>query len=161
MQCLRPTTKKCKNWFDEKSTEITQLSEDKHCVHRVHLDDPKTTAKMDRQKQPQHNPSKLLQKHDFWLSNKADEIQSFADGNDMKNFYDGLKEVCGSTICGSSPLLSAEGSTVITDKEKILERWAENLDSVLSLPSTINEDAIDWLPQAPFDGTLDAVPTNL
>ena len=48
---------------------------------------------------------------------------------------------------------------MITDKAKILERWAENLDSVLSRPYAINDDAIDRLLQAPFGGTLDAVPT--
>ena len=96
---------------------------------------------------------------DSWLSNKADEIQGFADRNDMKNFYDGLKEVYGPTTSGSSPLLSADGSTLITDKEKILERWAEHFDSILNHPSTINDEAIDWLPQVPFDEMLDAVPT--
>jgi len=30
---------------------------------------------------------------DSWLSDKADEIQGFADKHKMKNFYDGLKEV--------------------------------------------------------------------
>ena len=48
---------------------------------------------------------------------------------------------------------------MITDKEKILVRWDENLDSVLNRPSTINDDAIDRLLQAPFGETLDAVPT--
>ena len=91
---------------------------------------------------------------DSWLSNKADEIQGFADGNNMTNFYDGLKEVYGPTTSGSSPLLSADGSTLITDKEKILERWAEHYDSILNHTSTINDEAIDWLPQVPFDMML-------
>ena len=77
----------------------------------------------------------------------------------MKNFYDGLKEVHGPTTSGSSPLLSADGSTLITDKKKILERWAEHFDSVLNHPSTINDEAINRLPQVPFDETLNAVPT--
>ena len=96
---------------------------------------------------------------DSWLSNKADEIQGFADRNNMKNFYDGLKEVHGPTTSGSSPLLSADGSTLITDKEKILERWAEHFDSVPNHPSTINDEAINWLPKFPVDETLNAVPT--
>ena len=77
----------------------------------------------------------------------------------MKNFYDSLKEVYGPTTSGSSPLLSADGSTLITDKEKILERWAEHFDSIVNCPPTINDEAIDWLPQVPFVETLDAVPT--
>ena len=30
---------------------------------------------------------------DSWLSARADEIQGYADKNDMKNFYSSLKEV--------------------------------------------------------------------
>ena len=40
----------------------------------------------------------------------------------------------------------------------ILERWAEHFYSILNHPSTINDEAIDWLPQVPFDETLDSVP---
>ena len=60
---------------------------------------------------------------------------------------------------GASFLLSAEGSTLITDKEKILERWAEHFNSVLNRLSAINNDAIDRLPPVPIDETLDALPT--
>ena len=45
MKCLGPTTRKHKDWFDENSTEIMQLLEDKCCAYRAHLDDPKSTAK--------------------------------------------------------------------------------------------------------------------
>ena len=97
---------------------------------------------------------------DSWLKAKADEIQRCADFHDMKNFYSGLKEVYGPTSSGSSPpLLSADGSTLITEKEKILERWAEHFNGVLNRPSTINDEAIDRLPQVPIDESLDAAPT--
>ena len=43
--------------------------------------------------------------------------------------------------------------------EKILERWAEHFNSILNCPSTINDEAIDQLPQVPFDEMLDVVPT--
>ena len=45
MECLGPTTRKHKDWFDENSTEIIQLLEDKHHAYTAHLDDPKRTAK--------------------------------------------------------------------------------------------------------------------
>ena len=97
---------------------------------------------------------------DSWLSIRADEIQGFADRNDMKNFYDGLKEVYGPSTTGSlSPLLSDDGSTLITDKEKVLERWAEHFNSVLNRPSVINDEAIDMLPQVPVEEKMDPIPT--
>ena len=60
----------------------------------------------------------------------------------MKKFHDELK-----TIYGVTTLLSADVSTLLTDKEAILKRWAEHFDSVLNRPPSINEDAIDRLPQ--------------
>ena len=44
---------------------------------------------------------------DSWLSNKAEEIQSFADNNDMKMFHDALK---------------SSGTTFMTDKDVVFNR---------------------------------------
>ena len=48
---------------------------------------------------------------------------------------------------GATLLLSADGTSLLTDKETILKRWAEHFDSVLNRPSSINYDAINRLPQ--------------
>ena len=44
-------------------------------------------------------------------------------------------------------LLSADGSTLLTGEDVILERWAEYFNSVLNRPSTINDNTINRLPQ--------------
>ncbi|KAL8575860.1 hypothetical protein ACOMHN_014865 [Nucella lapillus] len=79
---------------------------------------------------------------DSWLSAKSDEIQGYADRHVTKRFYDALKAVYGPQSSGSSPLLSTDGSTLLTDKKQILERWAEHFDSVLNRPAVINDEAI-------------------
>lgn len=43
---------------------------------------------------------------------------------------------------GSSPLLGTDGITHLTDKDKILESWAEDFDNVLNRPSEISDEAI-------------------
>ena len=63
---------------------------------------------------------------DSWLSKKAEEIQSFADRKDMKKFHDALKTIYGPKSSGATPLLSADGNTLLTDKDAILKRWAEH-----------------------------------
>lgn len=98
---------------------------------------------------------RLRKMQDVWLSNKVDEIQGYADRHNLKNFYDALKEVYGWIPSGPSPLLSAEGSTLITDKVKILHRWGEHFDSVLNRPSSISDETINSLPQVPTNGELD------
>ena len=59
---------------------------------------------------------------DTWLSTKADKILSFADRKDMKKFFDALKTIYGPQSSGTTPLLSADGTSLLADKEAILKR---------------------------------------
>lgn len=59
----------------------------------------------------------------------------------------------GPQSSGSSPVLVPDGTTLLTEKEQILE-------SVLNRPSTINYTAIERLPQAPVNLELDSPPTT-
>lgn len=161
-ETLGPMTRKHKDWFDENCDEIKQLLDEKRRLHQAYLSNPKSTSKKDAYDAIRRTvQQKLRQMQDKWLSDKADEIQGYADRHDMKRFYDALKEVYGPTSSGSSPLLSADGNTLITEKEKILERWAEHFNSVLNRPSSINDEAIDRLPQVPINEALDDPPTLL
>ena len=96
---------------------------------------------------------------DSWLSKKAKEIQSFADRKDMKKFHDALKTTYGTKSSGATSLLSADGSTILTDKPDILKRWAEHFNSVLNRPSYGNDNAINRLPQKECNVLLDEFPT--
>ena len=95
---------------------------------------------------------------DSWLSSKADQIQYFSHRKDMK-FLAALKTVYGPQSSGTTPLLSADASSLLTDKEVILKRWTEHFDSVLNRPSSINDDAINRLPQVECNLLLDEFPT--
>ena len=96
---------------------------------------------------------------DSWLSKKAEEIQSFADRKDMKKFHDALKTIYDPNSFGATPLLSADGSTLLTDKDAILKRWVEHFNSVLNRPSSVNDNAINRLPQIECNVLLDEFPT--
>ena len=103
--------------------------------------------------------TRLRDMQDSWLSSKADEIKSFAGRKDMKKFFDALKTVYGPQSSGTTPLLSADGTSLLTVKEAILKRWAEHFDSVLNRPSSINDGAINRLPQVECNLLLDGFPT--
>ena len=77
----------------------------------------------------------------------------------MKKFFDALKTVYGPQSSGTIPLLSADGISLLTDKEAILKRWAEHFDGVLNRPSSINDEAINRLPQVECNPLLDELPT--
>ena len=65
----------------------------------------------------------------------------------MKKFHDELKTIYGLKSSDATPLLSADGSTLLTDKNAILKRWAEHFNSVLNRLSSVNDNAIIRLPQ--------------
>ena len=55
--------------------------------------------------------------------------------------------------------LSADGTSLLTYKEAILKRWAEHFDGVLNRSSSINDEAINRLPQVACNPLLDELPT--
>ena len=60
----------------------------------------------------------------------------------MKKFFDALKIVYGPQSSGITPLLSEDGTSLLTDKEAIFKRWAEHFDGVLNRSSSINYEAM-------------------
>ena len=56
-------------------------------------------------------------------------------------------------------LLSADRTSLLTDKEAFLKRWAEHFDSVLNRPASINDNATNRLPQVECNLLHDEFPT--
>ena len=131
------------DWFDENDDEIERLLEEKHRLHKAHQDVTSSVSK----KAVYSNICEIVQiklrnMQDSWLRKKIEEIQSFADREDMKKFHDALLKTIYDP---KNSLLSADGSPLLTDKEAILKRAVKHFNSVLNRPSSINEDAIDRL----------------
>jgi len=159
-EAVGPTVRKHQDWFDENNSRIQSLLEEKRQCHRAHINDPSSASKKDAFSAARRTVQlELRHMQDNWYSQQADTIQAYAERKDMKKFYSALKAVYGPTSSGSPPLLSSDGNTLISDKEKILERWAEHFNNVLNRPSTINEEAIARLPQVPIDDSLENPPT--
>ncbi|BHF67949.1 hypothetical protein SprV_0301097800 [Sparganum proliferum] len=97
---------------------------------------------------------RLRETQDVWTARKAEEIQGYADLNEWKNFFSAIKAAYGSPTKDTAPLLSADGSTLLTKKTQILKRWAEHFRGFLNRPSTISDAAIDRLPQVETDVDL-------
>ena len=160
MDFLGPVSRKHQDWFDENDKEIQGLLEEKHPKHKAYLRNTSSVSN----KTANSNICETVQTRfrdmqDSWLRKKADEIQSFADRKNMKKFFDALKTVYGPQSSGATPLLSADGTSLLTDKEAILKRLAEHFDGVLNRPSSFNDEAINRLPQVACNPLLDELPT--
>ena len=144
---LGPVSRKHQGWFDENDNKIHGLLEEKHQKHKAYLRNTSSvssrTAYSNICKTVQ---TRLRAMQDSWLSKNADEIQSFVDRKDMKKFFDTLKTIYGTQSSGTTPLLSADVTRLLTDKEAILKRWAKHFDGVFNRPSSINDEAINRLP---------------
>ena len=159
MDSLGPVSRKHQDWFDEKDKEIQGLLEEKHQKHKAVLRNTSSVSSKTAYSSICKTVQTTLRDMQDWLSKKADEIQSFADRKDLKKFFDALKTVYGLQSSGTTPLLSADGTSLLTDKEAILKRWAEHFDGVLKRPSCINDKAINRLPQVECNPVLDELTT--
>ena len=146
MDSLGPVSRKHQDWFDENDKEIQGLLEEKHQKHKAYLRNTSSVSS----KTAYSNICKTVQtrlRHARLLAEKkADEIQSFADRKDMKTIFDALKTIYDPQSSGTTPLLSTDGTSLLTDKEAILKRWAEHFDGVLNRTSSITNEAINRLP---------------
>ena len=147
MDSLGPVSRKHRDWFHE--NDIQGLLEEKHQKHKAYRRNTSSvsskTAYLNLCKTVQ---TRLRDMQDSWLSKKADEIQSFADRKDMKKFFDALKTIYGPQSSGTTPILSAYGTSLQTDKEAILSNTFETVK------------AINLLSSGKFPGS-DAIPAEI
>ena len=92
---------------------------------------PDTKRKRKTEKKTNKKQTRLL------AEQKANEMQSFADRKNIKKFFEALKLVYGPKSSRTTPLPSADGTSILNDKGTILKRWAEHFDGVLNRPSSI------------------------
>ena len=160
-QLLGPTTRKSQNWFDENDEEIKEMLAENNRLHTIYQLDQSSAAKKTAFTNIRMTlQTRLRNMQDSWPAAKADEIQKYADTHDSKRFYDALKAVYGPQSSSTSLLLKVDGTTLITDKPAILDRWAEHFCAVLNRPADINAEAIARLPQVETNTNLDRPPSE-
>lgn len=66
--------------------------------------------------------SRLRSIQDAWPSAKTDEVQGYDDRYNTKWLYNALTTIYEPKLSGSSPLLSVDATTLLTNKKQALER---------------------------------------
>ena len=107
---------------------------------------------------------RLLQKHtralkSDWWERKAVDLQRAADSNNMKGFYNGLKEVWGPKRKGPVQLKPTDGMETFSDSKRVVARWSEHFQKLLNVPGDIDHEALDNIPQRITKTSLDEIPT--
>nr|VZI51978.1 unnamed protein product [Spirometra erinaceieuropaei] len=143
------------DWFDDNDAAIRNLLAEKNRLHKAYADLPNEENKAAFYRSRHQLQQRLHEMQDAWTARKAEEIQGYADRNEWKNFFSAIKDVYGPPTKGTAPLLSADGTTLLTEKTQILQRWAEHFRVVLNRPSAISDAAIERLPQVETNLDLD------
>nr|VZI00951.1 unnamed protein product [Spirometra erinaceieuropaei] len=141
------------DWFDENDAAIRNLLAEKNRLHEAYVDHPTEDNKGVFYRSGRQLQQRLREMQDAWTARKAEEIQGYAGRNEWKNFS-AIKAVYGPPTKDTAPLLSADGSTLLTEKTQILQRWAEHFRGVLNRPSVISDTAIERLPQVETNADL-------
>lgn len=94
-----------------------------------------------------------------WWERKALELQEAANKKDMKAFYAGLEAVYGPKPRGSLQLRALDGETVLQEKEKILNRFADHFNQLLNFPGDLADEAHEQLTQRSVITSLDEQPS--
>ena len=103
---------------------------------------------------------KLRTMQNGWWTGLVERKQWYADMDDMRTFYKALKAVSGPSHQIQAPLRSSDGSTLLTDKEAILQRWSEHFEGLLSDRRTVQESSLAEIPQVDMKLELDNPPTR-
>uniref|UniRef100_A0A5F8GYV1 Reverse transcriptase domain-containing protein n=1 Tax=Monodelphis domestica TaxID=13616 RepID=A0A5F8GYV1_MONDO len=156
---LGPKQRNHQDWFDKNNTAIEDLLNKKNKVMEWQ-NNPNSAPKKDRFKSLQATVQCEIRKmQDQWWGKKAEEIQRFADTKNYKQFFSALKTVYGPLKPITTPLLSSDGDTLIKDKKGISNRWKEDFSRLLNRLSSVDQSALDQIPQNHTFEQLDVPPS--
>ena len=97
--------------------------------------------------------------NDWWIA-LAERTQCYADMGDMRAFFEALKAVYGPSHQIQAPLRSSDESTLLTNKEAILQRWSEHFEGLFSDRRTVQESSLAKILQVDVKLELDDPPTR-
>ena len=127
------STRKHRDWFDEADKEFQEQLEKKRSCHNHLLAKPDDQAAKAAYKTACSTlQAKLRTMQIDWWTGFAERTQWYADMDDICAFYEALKAVCVPSHQIQAPLHSLDESTLLTDKEAILQRWSEHFQGFFS-----------------------------
>ena len=157
---IGPVRRTHRDWFDENNDIIKPLLEELHDLKVQYIrdkDDGIIAASYKACKQAVQASLRAMQ--NAWWMARAAEVQAAADRRDAKSLYQGLKAIFGPKKSSYPSVKSKNGKSVITDPDKILDRWVEHFDEVLNQPSDFDSSVLEDIPQWETNHKLDEQPT--
>ena len=147
-EVVRLSTRKHQDWVDEAGMEIQELLKNKCSCHNFLLAKPDDQAAKAAYKTACSTlQAKLRTMQNDWWTAFAEMTQHYGDKGDMHALYEALKAVHGPSHQIQAPLRSLDGTTLLTDKEAILQHWSKHFKGLLSFQHTLEESSLAKIPQ--------------
>ncbi|BHF69320.1 hypothetical protein SprV_0301236400 [Sparganum proliferum] len=122
------------DWFDGNGAAISNLLAEENRLHKAYIDRPTDENRAAFYRSHRLVQHRLREMQDAWTARKAEEFQGYADRNKWKNFFAAIKAVYGSSTKATERLLSADDSNLLTEKTRIIQRWARHFRGFLNRP---------------------------
>ncbi|VDL89567.1 unnamed protein product [Schistocephalus solidus] len=122
LEVLRRARRQLQDCFDDNDADIRNLLAEKNGLHKAYIDLPTDATKAAFFRCRRLVQQRLREMQDAWMIRKAEQIHGYADRNKMKNVFKPIKAIYGPCIKGTAPLLSSDGTTLLTEKSQILKR---------------------------------------
>ena len=87
------------------------------------------------------------------------QLHRDADRNNIKGFYNGLKEVWGPKKKEPVHLKSTDGKETFSDSKRVMARWTKHFHKLLNAHGDIDHKALDNILQRITKTSLDEIPT--
>ena len=145
-EVLGYTKHRNKNWFDNNNAEIHRLLEERNRAHGNFLRNP-SSIHLKRTWQEKHSEAQrsLRVMENAWWLDISPELRRHADAGDQQNFYSCVKRIYGRFSKTLDVVRSEDGSILITDKGKILDRWREHYEHLLNTRHPCSPELLDQI----------------
>lgn len=154
LDALGTSRKRHRDWFDESDQQVKELLRTKNAAHNAAISHPNSSYLRRKFAEVRAETQRRLREieNKWWLS-FAQELQSYADTNDIHKFYESMRATVGPTKRASAPVRSTNGELLRTQSE-ILNRWEEHFSTLLNERTDYDPSILDELPLIPVDEQL-------
>ena len=152
-------TKDNQNWFDDNDNNQRSDRQEMSCLYGMSKPLKLPHTRKAKNKRLRVDVQRQIRniKNQWWIA-KAAEIQEFTDNHRTRDFFTATRVIYGPMCRHTASLRPKDDSTLVKDKEGILNLWQEHFFELLNRNSRVEPDTIYRIPQTLIRTELDELP---
>ena len=147
------------DWFDENNTLITEMVKLKNTAYEHVINDP--TSRWNKsvflRSRTLLTQSLRSLKNEWWIR-QAEQMQTFVDRRQTKEFYDSLKTVFGPRFQSTATMTDSVTGVSCSQPSEVMEIWRDHFKNLLNRPCNIDWETVHSVTQQPIRSHMSDVP---